>query len=166
MSTSGLLSLLSGVRTSGAERWVALCPAHEDHTPSLSLTRRPDKWLVKCWAGCHVVAIVEALGIKLSDLFSDRPAKLDPQAERRRRAGELLEAWRQTHIRRCAEDLRTRDTIIRQIGCAVRDGAITEDDAWIPLAHEYEGYSDVEYRFDRLIRNQDTLELWRKSRVS
>src|SRR5262245_1386342 len=129
-----VLSLLSGVRSRGNDRWVALCPAHEDHTPSLSPTQKPGRLLLQCWAGCHIVAIVEALGINISDLFTDRPAMIpDLQAQRRRCAAERLDNWRQQQIRIDAEELRTRDLIILQIDACLAQGLITGDEAWTSL---------------------------------
>src|SRR5262245_34109673 len=166
MRAEQLLPLLSSVRASGSNKWTALCPAHGDRVPSLSLSQKPDRVLLKCWAGCHIGDIVEAFGIRLSDLFTDRSARLDPQAERRCRAAKALENWRQRHIRLDAEDLRTRDIITRQIDAAFHAGTLTEDEAMISLEHEHAGYSTVEYRFKRLVRNQDTLQLWRESRAA
>ncbi len=46
------------------------CPAHDDQTPSLSVSFGQDgKLLLKCWAGCTTSAICESLGIKRRDLF-------------------------------------------------------------------------------------------------
>jgi hypothetical protein len=75
-----------------------------------------------------------------------------------------LENWRQAEIRRCAEELSTRDTIIRHIADAVDNGVITEDEALLCLADEYRGYSELEYRFERLLRDENTLAVWRESR--
>jgi hypothetical protein len=56
--------------------WIAKCPAHEDHKPSLSISEGADgRALVKCHAGCRLDAVLAALGMTLADLF---PAK-DPQ---------------------------------------------------------------------------------------
>jgi hypothetical protein len=41
--------------------------------------------------------------------------------------------------------------------------AITEDEALMLFADEYRGYSELEYRFQRLLRNEDTLQLWREA---
>jgi hypothetical protein len=32
------------------------------------------------------------------------------------------------------------------------------------LADEYKGYSELEHRFECLLRNKETLQLWRESR--
>ena len=54
----------------------AKCPSHDDHNPSLAITEADDgKVLLRCWSGCKTEAIVDALGLKMGDLFtkSDRP---------------------------------------------------------------------------------------------
>jgi putative DNA primase/helicase len=61
-----------GARLHG-ERWQVCCPAHEDHTPSLSITPGSDRVLLKCFAGCPPEAIMQALGLTMADLFVDPP---------------------------------------------------------------------------------------------
>jgi putative DNA primase/helicase len=51
------------------EQWQACCPAHDDHTPSLSITPAADKVLVYCRAECPLDAILAALGLTRRDLF-------------------------------------------------------------------------------------------------
>lgn len=53
------------------------CPAHDDHTPSLSVTTGPDRVLLKCQAGCPTEGVVEALGLSMGDLFDEERAKPD-----------------------------------------------------------------------------------------
>lgn len=52
----------------------ALCPAHDDHNPSLSVREvaenGQEKVLLKCWAGCDTEAVLEKLGLGWKDLFS------------------------------------------------------------------------------------------------
>jgi hypothetical protein len=50
---------------------MARCPAHADKNPSLSLTERDGKILLKCFAGCSSEVICAELGIELSDLFTN-----------------------------------------------------------------------------------------------
>jgi hypothetical protein len=159
-----ILSRLSGVRDRGGRRWISRCPAHDDHSPSLTICQLHDRFLIHCHAGCVVADVCAAIGITLADLYHDRRHKPDPLVLRRRNAADKLECWRQEEIRRCAEDLRIRDTIIRLIDRAVRDGVLTMDDALISLEHEYRGYSDVEYRLDRFVRGENVLALWWESR--
>jgi bifunctional DNA primase/polymerase-like protein/CHC2-type zinc finger protein len=42
--------------------WTACCPAHEDRTPSLSITVRDGRVLLHCFADCRFESIVRALG--------------------------------------------------------------------------------------------------------
>ncbi len=53
----------------------ALCPAHDDHNPSLHIDEADDgSALVKCWANCSqedVLAALEERGCKRRDLFAD-----------------------------------------------------------------------------------------------
>jgi hypothetical protein len=51
------------------ERWQACCPAHEDRSPSLSITPAGNRVLIHCHAGCTNAQIMAALGLQLSDLF-------------------------------------------------------------------------------------------------
>ena len=50
--------------------FICLCPAHEDKSPSLSLSEGRKGVLLKCHAGCTLVAITAALGVKPADLFN------------------------------------------------------------------------------------------------
>lgn len=60
-------------RRSG-EGYRALCPAHDDDKPSLSITDAENgKLLVNCHAGCSPQEIVEAVGLSEQDLFNDEP---------------------------------------------------------------------------------------------
>ena len=52
--------------------WMALCPAHDDRRPSLSICEGDDgRALVHCHAGCSVDAICAAVGLRLADLMAD-----------------------------------------------------------------------------------------------
>lgn len=67
-------------RRSGGN-YVACCPAHDDATPSLSISEGVDgKVLVKCFSGCSVDAICAAMGLQVSDLFAE-PAKCAAKGE-------------------------------------------------------------------------------------
>lgn len=70
MEFEKLLAHFKGVTGSGRER-MALCPAHNDHTPSLSigLSEDGEKILINCFAGCKDEEILSAAGLKPSDLF-------------------------------------------------------------------------------------------------
>ncbi len=66
--------------------WMARCPAHGDSNPSLSVSEGSDgRILVKCHAGCETQAVVEAMGLKMSDLMPERPVAAGPAAKKPKR---------------------------------------------------------------------------------
>ena len=48
------------------------CPSHDDSTPSLSITDKPDRVLLCCRAGCDTLDVLEAVGLDWPDLFDAR----------------------------------------------------------------------------------------------
>ena len=76
-----VLQRLQQVQRRG-EAWIALCPAHDDRNPSLSIREGDDgRILLKCHAGCAAEAIVAALGLQMRDLFA-APAQPSTAAQR------------------------------------------------------------------------------------
>ena len=70
-----LLHHLDNVKETGAGKWQARCPAHDDKNPSLSVKEINDgTLLLKCWGGCSAGEIVGAVGLELSDLFPKQDA--------------------------------------------------------------------------------------------
>ena len=85
------LSRLDKVRKSGGE-WLALCPAHDDHHPSLGIKETDDgTLLVKCRVGCRTGDIMAAVGLTQADLYPEHlrkkgrrgHAQRDPEAAAR-----------------------------------------------------------------------------------
>ena len=75
-----VLSQLKGVHTS-MRGWRACCPAHADRKPSLSIgLGEHGQVLLKCFAGCSLEHIVEAMGLTMTDLFPDAHSELEGQA--------------------------------------------------------------------------------------
>ena len=65
-----ILSRMNGVKQTAPDRWQARCPAHDDRSPSLGIKELDDgKVLVNCFAGCGAVAILDAVGLSMSELF-------------------------------------------------------------------------------------------------
>lgn len=64
-----VLQHLSGVVKAG-KSFKALCPAHADKTPSLSVATGDDgRVLLHCFSGCSVESVVTAAGLAMTDLF-------------------------------------------------------------------------------------------------
>jgi len=75
MNVEKILSQLDKVKRTGPGKYMACCPvlAHDDRSPSLSIRETDDGTiLLKCFAGCGAVEIVEAIGLKMTDLFPPR----------------------------------------------------------------------------------------------
>jgi hypothetical protein len=70
-SVESFLARLEGVRKQGGF-YRAFCPAHDDRrTPNLDVKEGEDgRVLLLCRAGCSTDEVVEALGLKMRDLFS------------------------------------------------------------------------------------------------
>lgn len=66
---AGIIDLLEGVKTTGPDRGIAICPAHDDKSPSLHFKYTEEKLLVKCFSGCSFYDIAAALGVLPQDFF-------------------------------------------------------------------------------------------------
>ena len=65
-----VLSKLEGVKSERGGAYVALCPVHDDHKPSLAVaTGRDGRAILSCRAGCQVGDVLRAIGLGWTDLF-------------------------------------------------------------------------------------------------
>jgi hypothetical protein len=84
MSIENLLSKLDKVKRTGSGRYNALCPAHADKSPSLSVRELDDgRVLIHCFGGCDVHSVLAAAGASLGDLFPEREQTYQVKGERR-----------------------------------------------------------------------------------
>jgi hypothetical protein len=87
-----ILSCLEGVEETSNGSYQALCPAHDDHDPSLSVSavveNGTQKVLISCWAGCERDQILKKLGLEWKDLFSSN--------ESDRRSGRIVATYEYT----------------------------------------------------------------------
>lgn len=75
MTTREFLSRLKGVKKRG-RGWTALCPAHDDKDPSLSIDIGDEgKILLKCFIGCKVEDVCAACRIEVADLFQEKKGR-------------------------------------------------------------------------------------------
>jgi hypothetical protein len=64
MSARDILDRVSKYRATGKGKWIAVCPAHSDNSPSLSITELPDtRVLLHCHAGCGALDVLTAIGL-------------------------------------------------------------------------------------------------------
>ena len=74
MTAQVLIERLHGVRRTGAGRWVANCPAHDDHNSSLNVRELDDgRVLAHCFGGCAIEKVLDAVGLDFSALFPNQP---------------------------------------------------------------------------------------------
>jgi len=104
MTAEDIARALGARRTGGS--WMARCPVHEDHKPSLAIAAAPDgKVLVRCHAGCEQRDVIEALrahgiweGERQYDTRlrhrKDRYRPADADADARERIDAALRIWR------------------------------------------------------------------------
>ena len=67
-----VLSRLEKVQSIGNYRYKALCPAHDDRSPSLAIKADGDKLLLHCFCGCKTADVLEAIGLTFADIMPDK----------------------------------------------------------------------------------------------
>src|SRR6266496_3856719 len=80
-------------RLEGVRGRMALCPAHADKNPSLSVHEGDQGILVRCFAGCTIEEICAALNLSVSDLFYNAG---ESQFRDPYRAKSRAKPWRQS----------------------------------------------------------------------
>lgn len=72
MDVNDLVARLEKAKRTSRDSWIACCPAHKDRSPSLTVRGLPDgRILVHCFAGCEPLAVLDALGLEMTDLFPE-----------------------------------------------------------------------------------------------
>jgi excisionase family DNA binding protein len=108
-----VLEKLPDAKRSGAG-WVALCPAHQDRTPSLSISEGDDgRALIHCHAGCATSKVASALGLPMSDLMPPRNRAFDntrPHKTQRTASGASADAAAEDHAPECGLSVRDKRT--------------------------------------------------------
>lgn len=83
MTPETFVARLEGVRQLRPDHWVAKCPvpAHEDKSPSLSVTVKGDgSPLFYCFGGCSGDDILAALDLSWRDIYPDRWREAEARA--------------------------------------------------------------------------------------
>jgi len=62
----------------GLDKIRAICPSHRERRPSLVVTRREDRVLLHCFAGCGFGHVLKALGLRAQDMFVQNAPRADP----------------------------------------------------------------------------------------
>ena len=73
MKIQDLLLKFQGVKQVSENQYMAICPAHDDHSPSLSIGLSKDRKqiLLNCFAGCKAEDVLNSVGLRLKDLYDN-----------------------------------------------------------------------------------------------
>jgi putative DNA primase/helicase len=72
MEMSQIKSLLKGVRDTGNDKFMCLCPAHDDKNPSLQVWLDENEYIaINCYAGCSIDIILQKLNLTIGDLVTE-----------------------------------------------------------------------------------------------
>src|SRR5271157_4064115 len=117
MTAESIVRAQHGRRT--GRGWMAFCPAHEERTPSLSITEREGKVLVHCHAGCSQAEVITAL--RARGLWPERERRISTPRERAdwARQQRTLErdlptarCWRRSAVCLCEEALNDLKSVL------------------------------------------------------
>ena len=67
-----LLTRLEKVQSIGNSRYKALCPAHDDRSPSLAIKDDENRLLLHCFSGCETTDVLGAIGLTFTDIMPDK----------------------------------------------------------------------------------------------
>lgn len=67
-----LLQRLQKVQRIGEGRYKAICPAHDDHSPSLAIKESDGRLLLHCFCGCETADILAAIGLDFLDIMPEQ----------------------------------------------------------------------------------------------
>ena len=81
MHTEEFIKNFNGVKKTGEKSYQAICPAHDDHKASLTITDAGDKTLIHCHAGCPSKKILNKVGLEEKDLFENTYTNTKLEAE-------------------------------------------------------------------------------------
>jgi hypothetical protein len=141
MTAPEILVLIRRCAKSEHREMVREVPAHADNSPCLSVMEGEKGILLKCFSGCTLHEITTALGLEVSDLFTDAPplpkgqrvleraSRLDPRAlafrfdlyalELRMRAERVLQAL--AHLPPTDRNDSELDRLIQSVASAYHD---------------------------------------------
>ncbi len=67
-----LLSRLDKVQRIGNDRYKAICPAHDDRSPSLAIKDDGGRLLLHCFGGCQTIDVLGSIGLDFTDIMPDK----------------------------------------------------------------------------------------------
>lgn len=115
MPIETFLNRLHKVKSKGKNKWVALCPCHNEKTPSLAITDDNGVVLMHCFGcGANAVEVAGAIGVDLGELFPDG-VTYEKQGRRYFPADQVLDA------------LKVESTVLYLISKRMLEGEMSEE---------------------------------------
>lgn len=149
--------------------WIDVCPAHDDHSPSLSINRGADgKLLLHCFTGCSFEDIVAATGLARLSIATHADLKLLEQqrlADQQRKRNLAKRIWDScvplagtpTEAYLASRGVATNSTMLRHhpalwheernINCPALVAAVQQDGAFTGIHRTF--LTEVGDKFDR-----------------
>ena len=94
-----VLSRLQKVKKTGQGKYLAICPSHEDKSPSLAIKGVDDRVLLHCFAGCETTDVLSALGLKFEDIMPNQCKGNFPKEKNPFYASDILQTtWNEAQI--------------------------------------------------------------------
>ena len=94
-----ILSRLQKVKKTGQDKYLAICPSHDDKSPSLAIKVVDDRVLLHCFAGCETADVLGALGLKFEDIMPNQCKGNFPKEKSPFYASEILQStWKEAQI--------------------------------------------------------------------
>ncbi len=158
-----ILDAIPGEKKRSGRGWICLCPAHDDHNPSLSVTERNDGAAkLKCFKGCPDTEILAAIGMEVKELLHTGESFAPRSKPKQRRAnasnlGPIVKSYDWTDegggllYQNCRHEPPGYDKTFRQR----RPGS--KPDTWI---WNLKDVRRVPYRLHRLVGDRDGDVLW------
>ncbi len=146
VSFDEFLELLDGARDAGSG-WVALCPAHDDRKPSLSIGEgEGSRVVVHCHAGCSTEDILDALDLTMRDLARMRVngENATPSPARQNRAAS----------RPTAPKGKKSKEPERPVSAESARDALFSVKRWHEATHSYPGFMAIRYATERFGTNR------------
>ena len=82
-------------RRTGKGKWMAKCPVHKDRMASLEIKegKNAGTTVVGCYAGCDKKDVLDAVGLRLCDLF-EKSRDMTPELRLRIAEGVRMDLWK------------------------------------------------------------------------
>ena len=94
-----VLSRLKKVKKTGQGKYIAVCPSHEDKSPSLGIKAVDDRILLHCFAGCETTDVLGALDLKFEDIMPNQCKGNFPKEKNPFYASDILKTtWNEAQI--------------------------------------------------------------------